>query len=124
VSCCVSAVHSRRVDELAGRPTTELRSRPQRVLPAQAREAGEIAVGRAEDEAVLDGESGQMGVADEVGARGGEDDQWRENGAMAVRRGGNPHRWTIEPPLDLPPGIGDRHRLGKDARTGNQANEA
>lgn len=99
------------------------RRRAQRVLPAQAGEAREIAVGRAEYESMLDRERGQVRVGHQIGATGRTRQQRSEQGAVTLGRGGYPDRFAIQPGLDLTPGRVDRKwprmnaRVGSDART-------
>src|SRR3989441_3469825 len=90
--------------------------RSERVLPPQCREAGEVAVGGAQRQAVFDGQGGQVRVGDEVRAPGGLVQEPSEGLSVALGRHRNPDRVLIEPILDLPPGGTEGLRALEDSR--------
>src|SRR5437879_198037 len=94
-----------------------------RVLPAQAGKPGEVTVQRAESEAVLNGEGGQMGIGDEVSFVGLLLQERTEHLAMAFCWLGNPDGRAIQPLFHLAPSPGNACRARKDTRVGNQTDK-
>ena len=96
---------------------------PQRVLPFQTVEAGEVTVRRAQNETVFDGERGQMRVGHEIRAAFRLPHQRGEGLLVAFRRQGNPDRLGGEPRLHLPPCRGYRSGAREDARVADDPHE-
>jgi len=74
-----------------------------RVLPPEAVKAGEVAIGRAQDKSMLNGERGDVGIGYEVGPTLGAPHEWREHFLMANGWQGNPGRLRGQPRFHLLP---------------------
>ena len=77
-----------------------------RIDPADAVEAGEVAVEGTYAGTVLDGESGQMSIRDEVPAQIAVDEKPSEDVAVAVPGVGHPGLVGVQPIGDTPPRVG------------------
>src|SRR5687768_12792366 len=86
------------------------------VVPFQTRELCKIAVARAQREAVLDSERGQMSVRDQPARGGRQVEQPFEHGWMLGRGQRNPHDIAREPLLYLTPCVGRSDRMSQDCR--------
>ena len=95
----------------------------ERVLPAEPAEAGEVAVGTAKDEAVLECERGEVAVGNEFRAPGGVGDERSQDLGVKVSRGRDPRRLEREPGLHLAPCRTNRDGTLEDPRVGNQPYE-
>ncbi len=87
-------------------------------------EAGEVSVGGAEGEAVLDGEGGQVGVRDEIAVNSGQGEELAENLSVALGWLRNPGWLAGEPLPYLLPGVSHRFRAWESPRMGRHAQEA
>ena len=76
---------------------------PQGILPSHGGEAGEVAIGRAKRETVLDREGRQMGVRNQIPAEPAREEPGLDV-PVALRRLWDPHGGAVEPLLDLVPG--------------------
>ena len=96
----------------------------ERVLPAQAGEAGQVTIQRAESQSVLDGEGCQVGVGDEVRSFRLGIQERAEYFAVPFAGLGNPHGRAVEPHFHLLPGTRDGLGTGKDARIRNETDKS
>jgi hypothetical protein len=78
-------------------------------VPAKFLEPGEITVGGAQRQAVLDGKGCEMGVGDQVGISLAARQQHAQHFPVCGTGRGNPNRRTIKPFFDLRPGIAQRY---------------
>ena len=92
-----------------------------RVFPPETGKPGKITVRRAQQESVLDGQRGQVGVGNEIGRDALAGKQSGENLQVAFCGLRDPDRWTIKPFIDLPPGFIECLRLFKNARVCDEA---
>ena len=91
-----------------GAEPTYKRGLEQRVLPAQRGETGEVAVGAAQREAVLDGQRGEVAVGD-LARGGGLFEQGLQHLGVALGGLRDPDGWLGEPGADPSPGVEHRH---------------
>lgn len=93
------------------------------ILPAQTREAREVAIRRHQRESVLDRERSEMRIVDEIGARGGFDEQAPEDLAVILPGLGDKGAIAIEPLLYLLPCRRNGLRPLEDPRIRHEAQE-
>lgn len=98
-------------------------SGPQRVVPSESGKAREVPVGRTEQEAVLNGECGEVRVLDQIPPYRAVGQQARKDLDMPIARLRDRCTLAIHPRTDLLPGVGDGFRLLEDARVGDYAQE-
>lgn len=82
----------------------------ERVVPAHLGEAREVGVGGADVDAVLDGERGELGVGDEVGAQLIALDELAQDLVMVLGGGRGPYELDGEPFPDALPRVVRLHR--------------
>ena len=92
----------------------------ERVRPPQPAKPGEIGVGRAQLRSVLDRESGEVRVGDEIAGRAKGLEELTHEEEVPVSRGGDRRARLREPSLDDVERLGGRQRAREDARLGRQ----
>src|SRR4051812_20164090 len=108
--------HSRRWSTKSGRFG-------ERIEPGDTGKAGEIGVGAAEREAVLDGESGKVGVGHEITGRLSFNEKLTENDRILARWLGNPDARMGNPLDHLLPRHARAERSGIHSRIGRKPQE-
>ncbi len=73
---------------------------------------------------MLDGDRRQMRVRNQIGTQRLPQEDPVQNRTMSLRGLGNPDRRAVQPFLDLPPGRGDRFRLGEYPGIRDQPDES
>ena len=105
-------------------PLVNAASRKKRILPAQLWKPREVAVGRDERQPMFDGESGEMGVGDELGAAGTRAKETAQDVGMRIGRSGNPNDVERQPLVDAAPDVGYRKSRPEDAGVRDDSNES
>lgn len=93
------------------------------IFPPEAGKSCKVAIGRAENQPVLDGERRKMSVLHEVSMHAGTSEKPAQNLGMAVGGVRDPGRFATEPCEHLPPGLQHGRRPFEHTRVGSDAQE-
>ena len=91
----------------------------------QKAESRKIAIRRAQNQSVFDGQRSQMGIVDEIGPDAGQAEKLSEGLGISFGRLWNPNRQASKPPGYLAPGIfrvqqsGERPSVGTTRKNAN-----